>query len=127
MLLGGIFAFESPMPQSLANAATGVMPTMTIVKNQRCRHPSKLFAASRNFPGHGQGVSCSPTLRCEGVLFGRRVAYTGIDPSVTIHKSCCWGTSRTLPDRGSRRAHAAVRVRYQRTNVIPRYHAIHQD
>src|SRR5215469_9919920 len=39
------------------------------------------------------------------------------------------GTVSNPPDGVGvhRRADAAVRVRYQRTNVIPRYHAIHQD
>jgi hypothetical protein len=40
-LLGGIFEFESPIPQSFASAATGTQPIRAIVKYQRCRRETK--------------------------------------------------------------------------------------
>src|SRR6266481_3209013 len=45
MLLGGIFEFESPIPQSSASAATGAQPITAIVKRQRCISAYKFFAA----------------------------------------------------------------------------------
>ena len=45
MLLGGIFEFDSPIPQSSANAATGAEPITAIVKHQRCISAYKFFAA----------------------------------------------------------------------------------
>src|SRR5215469_1836802 len=46
-LLGGIFEFDAPIPQSLASAATGEQPTRAIVRHQRCRRKDKVFAAPK--------------------------------------------------------------------------------
>src|ERR1700691_1351543 len=44
-LLGGIFEFDSPIPQSFASAAAGLQPITAIVKHQRCISTYKIFAA----------------------------------------------------------------------------------
>ncbi len=49
-LLGGIFEFDSPIPQSFANAATGEQPITAIVRHQRCISAYKVFAAPETAP-----------------------------------------------------------------------------
>jgi hypothetical protein len=48
MLLTGIFEFESPIPQSFANAATGAHAITTIVNHQRCTSAYKIVRSSRD-------------------------------------------------------------------------------
>ena len=70
---------------------------MAIVKNQRCTHLSKSFAASRNFPSQGQDVSLFLHLAVPRGARERTVAYTVIKPSVTVPKAVSvLGTLRVL-------------------------------
>jgi len=91
MLLGGIFEFDSPIPQSLPSAATGKEPITAIVKHQRCISAYKFFAAPetaaavrpRNY--RSQPVGKSITQQCttgEEILWNGDLIRAGCDDPV---------------------------------------------
>src|SRR5258708_32312559 len=83
-LLGGIFEFESPIPQSSASAATGAQPITAIVKRQRCISAYKFFAAPetaaavrpRNYQSQPVGKNYNSAVRYWRGNFYRTATYS---------------------------------------------------